>query len=118
MPTGANSNIGDSRTTMNTPARIVNLRTLYRYGRQEAFQTDALTADASESLKGHRSVLFTDAAAPESVEIHDRDRMGVDARVAGPAIIEQADTTTVVSAGWQASVHASGNLILENNTIS
>jgi len=103
---------------MNTPARIVNLRTLYRYDRQEAFQSDALTADASESLKGHRSVLFTDAAAPESVEIHDRDRMGVDARVAGPAIIEQADTTTVVSAGWQASVHASGNLMLEKNTIS
>lgn len=98
------------------PARIVNLRTLYRYGRQEFFQADALTADAKGSLKSHREVLFTNAEAPERAEIHDRDRMGVNDRINGPAIIEQADTTTVVSAGWQALVHASGNLVLEKST--
>jgi N-methylhydantoinase A len=33
-------------------------------------------------------------------------------RFEGPAIVEQADTTTVVEPGWQAEIDASGTLIL------
>jgi N-methylhydantoinase A len=42
--------------------------------------------------------------------IYDRARLPVDARVAGPAIVEQADTTTVIPPGHAAAVEASGNL--------
>jgi len=36
----------------------------------------------------------------------------VGGRVAGPAIIEQADTTTVIPPGWAAQLEDSGNLRL------
>lgn len=42
--------------------------------------------------------------------ILDRARLPIDARVAGPAIVEQPDTTTVIPPGWAAQVEASGNL--------
>ena len=33
-------------------------------------------------------------------------------RLDGPAIVEQADTTTLIEPGWQREVDPSGNLIL------
>jgi N-methylhydantoinase A/oxoprolinase/acetone carboxylase beta subunit len=40
----------------------------------------------------------------------DRARLPIDARITGPAIVEQPDTTTVIPPGWAAQVKASGNL--------
>ena len=42
--------------------------------------------------------------------IFDRARLPVGARLSGPAIIEQPDTTTVIPPGYAAAVEASGNL--------
>jgi N-methylhydantoinase A/oxoprolinase/acetone carboxylase beta subunit len=42
--------------------------------------------------------------------IYDRARLPVGAHVAGPAIVEQADTTTVVPPGYAAVVDASRNI--------
>ena len=44
--------------------------------------------------------------------IYDRPRLPLGASVVGPAIIEQADTTTVIPPGHAALVEASGNLRL------
>jgi N-methylhydantoinase A len=44
--------------------------------------------------------------------IHDRDAIRRTDRIAGPAIIEQMDTTTVVPPGWTATVDAAANLLL------
>jgi N-methylhydantoinase A len=44
--------------------------------------------------------------------IHDRASIGRADRIAGPAIIEQMDTTTVVPPDWIASVDAAANLLL------
>jgi N-methylhydantoinase A len=44
--------------------------------------------------------------------IHDRDTIRRTDRIAGPAIIEQMDTTTVVPPGWTATVDAAANLLL------
>jgi len=44
--------------------------------------------------------------------VYDRARLPIEARVAGPAIIEQLDTTTVIPPGHAALVESSGNLRL------
>ncbi len=44
--------------------------------------------------------------------VYDRSRLKPGARLDGPAIVEQADTTTVIEPGWQAHVDPSGSLIL------
>jgi N-methylhydantoinase A len=42
--------------------------------------------------------------------IYDRARRPLGSRVPGPAIVEQADTTTVIPPGYAAAVDPSGNL--------
>jgi len=44
--------------------------------------------------------------------VYEREAMGGGGRLAGPAIVEQYDSTTVVYPGWRASVDRFGNLIL------
>jgi N-methylhydantoinase A len=45
--------------------------------------------------------------------VHERGALGVDQRIAGPAIVNQMDTTTWIPQGWHASVVPSGALVLE-----
>jgi N-methylhydantoinase A len=44
--------------------------------------------------------------------IYGRAVLAAGQRVAGPAVIEELDSTTVVPPGWTAEVHASGCLVL------
>ena len=44
--------------------------------------------------------------------LYDRDLLGNGNRIAGPALVIQLDTTTVVPPGWQGEVDAYGNLLL------
>jgi N-methylhydantoinase A len=45
--------------------------------------------------------------------VHDRAALGVGQRLAGPAIVNQMDTTTWIPPGWEAHVVPSGALVLE-----
>ena len=47
-----------------------------------------------------------------STGFYDRASLPIEAKVVGPAVLFQKDTTTVVPPGWHARVHDSGNLIL------
>ena len=44
--------------------------------------------------------------------LYDRDLLASGNRIAGPALVVQLDTTTVVPPGWQGEVDAYGNLLL------
>ena len=46
----------------------------------------------------------------EATAVFDRARLPIGARLAGPSIVEQPDTTTVIPPGYAAKVEASGNL--------
>jgi N-methylhydantoinase A len=48
-----------------------------------------------------------------SAGVHDRAALGIDQRIAGPAIVNQMDTTTWIPEGWTARVVPSGALVLE-----
>jgi N-methylhydantoinase A len=47
-----------------------------------------------------------------SCPIYQRDHLPIGATLAGPAVIEQADTTTLVEPGMTVNVDTDGNLIL------
>jgi N-methylhydantoinase A len=59
-----------------------------------------------------RLVHFGDAGGWIPTRIYDRDALAVDQVVAGPAVIEEWSSTTVVPGAWSARTDAMGNLIL------
>ncbi len=103
-----------SRLLPGIPVRIVNLRTA-AIGRRPPFDLGALAPDPAATMaaaaRGTRPVWF-DGAWHEAT-IWDRLALPVDAMVAGPAILEQADATIVIDPGLAGRVDAFGNLIVE-----
>jgi N-methylhydantoinase A len=62
--------------------------------------------------KGRRTIHLDGATACEAT-LYERDRLDVGTVIAGPAIVEQFDATTVIPPGWSAQVDRRRNLILE-----
>jgi N-methylhydantoinase A len=60
---------------------------------------------------GEREIRLGGAVIRASVI--ERAALGTDARLIGPAIVDQMDTTTLIPPGWTARVMGSGALILE-----
>jgi N-methylhydantoinase A len=67
--------------------------------------------DFAKAEKGHRTVWF-DGRDGVEVPVYERDGLTRGARLAGPALVEQMDATTVIPTGWTVDVDAFGNLIL------
>jgi N-methylhydantoinase A len=66
----------------------------------------------SSASKGSRTVYF-DGQTPARVILYERDGLDIGVALAGPAIVEQFDATTVIPQGWIATVDGQRNLILE-----
>ena len=56
-----------------------------------------------------------DNGASVEAEIYDRGGLAPGAEIAGPAIVEQADTTVLIEPGWSGRVAQNGTLILRSN---
>lgn len=69
--------------------------------------------DASAAIIGSREVWFPEAGGFADCRVYDRDKLEAGNRIAGPAIIEQMDSTTVLLPGMTATVEPYLNLILE-----
>ena len=95
-----------------SPARIVNLRSIYRSQRPEVSVPIAAERSSHDPLKGRRMAIFQFGQDAE-IDILDRSCLSVGTAIDGPAIIEQADTTTVLHVGWTATVIESGELVLK-----
>lgn len=52
------------------------------------------------------------AGAWQDAAVYRREQLGAGARLSGPAIVEQLDTTTVLLSGWSAEVDAIGTMLL------
>jgi N-methylhydantoinase A len=65
------------------------------------------------ALKGERKLFDIDASAFVPAKIYDRQKLLAGDRIAGPAIIDQFDATTVLLAGQAATVDSHGTLIIE-----
>jgi N-methylhydantoinase A len=91
------------------PARIVNLRTVH--AALPALPPEAEAAP-EPSPPGRRRVLLPDPWGPVEAEVWQRAALDGVTPLAGPAIIEQPDTTVLIWPGWRGRVDG-GNLILE-----
>jgi N-methylhydantoinase A len=74
-------------------------------------QESRASSSADATRKGERIVFF-DAATATTAALYERDRLDVGTTLAGPAIVEQFDATTVIPPGWRATVDRYANLIL------
>ncbi|WP_420392646.1 hydantoinase/oxoprolinase family protein [Acuticoccus sp.] len=90
---------------------LVNLRTTL-IGRRDPVDLSLFRAmpDGGEARRGSRRVWFEDGW--HDAAVWDRDRLTPDARLDGPAIVEQGDATLVLDPGSTAAVDDVGNLII------
>jgi N-methylhydantoinase A/oxoprolinase/acetone carboxylase beta subunit len=65
-----------------------------------------------EHQRGTRGALFDADAGQVETGVYDRYALPIGMRIDGPAIIEEAESTTVVGPSWCAVVHGSGSLIM------
>ncbi len=97
--------------------RIVNLRTAVT-GRRPKFDLLALAPPEGGSVdgarRGTRAVHFGDAWAETA--IYDRLSLPVGARIAGPAILAQPDTTILIEPGHAGEVDRFGNVLITRET--
>ena len=94
-----------------SPARIVNLRSVHRAGGGVDLRESA-TAGSGLHAKGQRKLLLPGSADAVTADIYDRATLAADTEIAGPAIVEQTDTTTLVLPGWRAKRIATGDIIM------
>jgi N-methylhydantoinase A len=72
----------------------------------------AHTPTSGSARTGSRRVHFRESGGFVDCPIYDRVRLAPDARIEGPAIFEQMDTTTVLLPGQIACVQPEGHLLL------
>ncbi len=97
------------------PIRVVTLR-LEAIGRVPKATITAhpeVTHPVADSTLGTRSVWLPERGDFVACPLHDRALLGPGHRVAGPAIIEQMDSTTLLLPGQVATVDAWLNLVIE-----
>jgi N-methylhydantoinase A len=96
------------------PVEFVNFRAVHTFPLPRPAVTPAARATGTldEAQVGERRAYFG-RFVPTA--IYERGRLPLGARLAGPAIVEQADTTTVVPPGVTALVDGVGNLRLRRD---
>ncbi len=95
-----------------SPARLVNLRTVHQAHGGEATPLPQAPPSSANPVRSEREVILDDPNSPTRVPIYDRAALSLGQGFDGPAIIEQADTTTVVHPGWSVEIASGGNMIL------
>ncbi len=94
------------------PIELVNMR-LRAVGRVARPPLPAMTGTAATpEPAGERRVLLPDGANARPVAVYRRDRLAPGASWAGPAIVEEPSSTTLILQGMTATVDAYGNMII------
>jgi N-methylhydantoinase A len=94
------------------PIRLVNLRTVHSVLPSKR-QDDSWAASGGASCVRRAHILLPDRRGLAEACVYDRAALRVGDSFTGPAIIEQEDTTTLLTPGWQCRVDALGNLLLQ-----
>lgn len=95
------------------PVMIVSVRSVHRVAQTTAEEGLSNMSTEEGSAASSRPVLFIDQSAYIDTPVFRRSSLAAGQVVEGPVLVEQADTTIVVSPGWQVRVHENGPLILE-----
>jgi N-methylhydantoinase A len=94
------------------PAAIVNLRSVHRAGGSDQLDEGKYRPSGAAPQKPSRPIRVAGNKLPVQAVIYLREAMPPGMTFTGPAIVEQADTTTLVEPGWQGAVLPNGNLLL------
>jgi N-methylhydantoinase A len=99
----------------NAPVELVNLRVtaLGLLPKLTAPEASSSGSDLHQALAGARRVYFERLGGFADTPCYTRQRLGSGMTFAGPAIVDQDDTTTVIHPNFGARVDAVGNLIVE-----
>jgi len=73
----------------------------------------AATANAADALRGERRAYFPETDGYVVVPVYDRYKLGAGATAAGPAIVEERESTVVVACESTFSVGAGGALTID-----
>ncbi len=70
--------------------------------------------DPSHALRQDTTVVFGDSAAPDRLTVprYERDELLAGNEIEGPAVVDEFDSTVVVSPDWRATVRSNGALEL------
>jgi class 3 adenylate cyclase len=94
------------------PVRLVNLRAVHRVA-AAAPPAQAWVPNGHAPLRRRARILLPEHKAPVEAAVYDRAALKPDDTLVGPAIVEQDDTTTLVTPGWRGRVDRLGNLVLQ-----
>jgi N-methylhydantoinase A len=94
-----------------TPLRLVNLRAAHSLA--GATRPSEAWTPTGSATRRERRILLGGQKAPLTAAVYDRRTLRAGDAFAGPAIIEQEDTTTLLACDWRCRVDALGNLWLE-----
>ena len=97
----------------NEPVEVVNLRIKLDVAMEKPTVEEQSIgqSNADAALTGEAEVIFQEGALLSA--LYQRERLVCGNRVAGPALVIQVDSTTVVPPGWNGVVDTFGNLLLE-----
>jgi N-methylhydantoinase A len=76
-----------------------------------------LAKSAVAEAKERRQVYFAEAGGYVDCPIYDRYRLGAGVSLAGPAVVEEFDSTTVVHPGYGLRADGNGNLWIERESV-
>lgn len=94
---------------------VINIRVEARAVMDELPTPEATQSGSLENaLVETRPVTFQQAGKPVTLDtgFYDRDKMGIGTTFAGPVVIEQYDSTTVIPPGFTGTVDDAGNLVI------
>ena len=97
-----------------SPVEFVSFRAVHAYSPKKPSLSEIYIGGAlSDAKKGQRDAYFEKNKSPIKTPIYDRWLLPTDAKIIGPAIIEQVDTTTVIYPKHEAHMDKYGNLIID-----
>lgn len=99
------------------PVQFVNLRSVHQ-AQASVVADSAYEPEAGDPRKGARPILTEKSGGFVEAQVYERRRIKPGVTFYGPAIVEQADTTTVIEPGWRADVDGQGNLVLSQGILS
>jgi N-methylhydantoinase A len=95
------------------PAKITALRAVHQAGGSDTLNEMRLTPSGEQVDLPPRRIYLSGMTETMEARVLARDAMPEGFRFAGPALIQQQDTTTLVEPGWYGHVDAAGNVVLE-----
>jgi len=93
------------------PVEIVNVR-LAAIGKRAPMKSPRLSAKGRAKPSGAARAYLGDAARPVSCPVYRREELGAGSRIAGPALVREHGTTTVLFKGDRCAVAGTGELVI------